>query len=67
MNVLNFSIGLFAEADQSTVMRRHRGNTRRYASPGCPRDLLMRVTRYHGVWIIVPALNEEPASIRSHD
>jgi hypothetical protein len=59
MNVLNSSIGLFAEADQSTLTCGHRGNRRRYASSGC-RDLLMLVTRYHGVWIIVPAFNEEP-------
>ena len=26
----------------------------------CPRDLLMLVTRYHGVWIIVPAFTETP-------
>jgi hypothetical protein len=60
MNVLNSSIGLFAEADQSTLTRGHRGSRRRYASSGCPRDLLMLVPRYHGVWIIVPAFNEEP-------
>jgi hypothetical protein len=26
----------------------------------CPRDLLMLVTRYHGVLIIVPTFNEAP-------
>jgi hypothetical protein len=33
INLPNYSVGLFAEADQSTLTRGHRSNTRRYASP----------------------------------
>src|ERR1700728_2013640 len=35
MNVPNFSVGLFAEADQSTLTRARRSNALPYASSGC--------------------------------
>ena len=63
MKLLNSSTGLFAEADQSTLTRRHLSDTRRYAFAGLyPCDLLMLVTRYHGVWIMIPASTSHPSS-----
>jgi hypothetical protein len=50
MYLLNFPVGYFVEADQSTLTRGHSGNTCRYAFAGlCPRDFLMLVTRVPNV------------------